>query len=50
MDAWRARLFAAKATIWEDDEEEEFRINWLLGLGSKEDGVVVPPLWGGSHP
>jgi hypothetical protein len=42
MDAWRARLLATRATIWEDDEEEEFNINWLLGVGVEEDEVDVP--------
>jgi hypothetical protein len=50
MDAWRARLLAARATHWEDDEEEEFKINWLLALGFQEDEVVVPPVWGGLRP
>ena len=49
MDAGKARLLASQEFIIEDDEEDEFNLNLVLGLGGNNEGVPLPRILEGSH-
>jgi hypothetical protein len=42
MDPWWARLLASQESIMEDDEEDEFNLNLVLGLGRNNEGIPLP--------
>ncbi len=33
MDQWRERLLATRELFLEDDEEDDFNVNWVMELG-----------------
>jgi hypothetical protein len=42
MDAWKENLFAHLELIMEDDKEDDFNLNLVLGLGLDDEGVHFP--------
>ena len=42
MDAWKAILFVHLELIMEDNKEDDFNLNLVLGLGLGDEGVHFP--------
>jgi hypothetical protein len=40
MDQWRERLLASRELILEDDDEDDFNVNWIMGLGFNAPRIV----------
>ena len=50
MDQWRERLLASRELFLEDDEEDDFNVNWIMGLGFNAPRVQMPIRVRGSRP
>jgi hypothetical protein len=50
MDQWRERLLATRELILEDDEEDDFNVNWIIGLGLSAPRGHMPSIVHGSRP
>jgi hypothetical protein len=44
MDQWRERLLATRALFLEDDEEDDFNVNWMIGLGLSDPRGQIPSI------
>jgi hypothetical protein len=50
MDQWRERLHATRELFLEDDEEDDFNVNWIIGLGLGDPRGQIPSIVRGSRP
>ena len=50
MDQWRERLHATRELFLEDDEEDDFNVNWIIGLGLSDPRGQIPSIVRGSRP
>jgi len=48
MEAWRKHLLAAREQAFEDDEEDEMNLRWIIGLEVDTKDLGVPKVRGGS--
>ena len=49
MDPWRARLLASWELIMEDDDEDDFNLNLVLGSVGNNEGIPLPRVSVGSR-
>lgn len=49
MDQWRERLFANRELFLENDEEDDFNVNWIVGLGFSVPHGQIPRVVRGSR-
>ena len=50
MDQWRERLLATRELFLEDDEEDDFNVNWVMELGLNAPRGRIPSIVRGSRP
>ena len=50
MDQWWERLLATRELFLEDGEEDDFNVNWVIGLGLSAPRGQIPSIVRGSRP
>lgn len=50
MDQWPQCLLATWEPFLEDDEEDDFNVHWVMGLGLKAQPRAIPNHVRGSRP